>query len=340
MCFHCLLIILAFFCFNIGCSAAENALFLTDSEPKRSISLSPIWSHDLNKALFQAQEEHKVLVVAFLGNAWCPWAEKLKGDVLNSPQFFNRLKGIAHCAVVSLDEEDSEHNKQMRNIFHIEQSPTIVLFDYSQEEIARLGFLPLSGQDYAGRVIELVENFEEVIAFLKNPKAVSSEEKMARIYLNAKKLSSQSYCDQILQIGLKKEKGSFFILEKYAALLEKFKFNSEVVQKTRKELINKDPDNERGTQLKMAILEFQKLGFKVKGRKSIYRAVFPLVDYVHKFGKNDPENLWKIEMMIAQFFFTKNEREQALAHAQASLQAAPEKVKGEVKDVVDYITGS
>jgi protein disulfide-isomerase len=338
--FHYLLIILAFFCFNIGCSAAENTLLSTDPEPKQSISLSPIWSHDLNKALVQAQEEQKILVVAFLGDAWCPWAEKLKGDVLNSPQFLSRLKGIAHCAVVSLDEEDSEHNKQMRNIFHIEQSPTIVLLDYSQEEIARLGFLPLSAQDYAAQIIELVENFEEVIAFLKNPKAVSSEERMTQLYMNAKKLSSQSYRDQILQIGLKKEKGSFFILEKYAALLEKSKFKSEAVQKTRKELIDKDPDNEMGTQLKMAVLEFQKLGFKVKSKRSIYKAVSPLVHYVQKFGKDDPENLWKVEMMIAQFFFTKNEREQALAHAQASLQAAPEKVKGEVKDVVDYITGS
>ncbi|MBS0653609.1 MAG: thioredoxin family protein [Verrucomicrobia bacterium] len=335
-----MLIILAFFGFNVGHSAAENTLLSTDSEPKQSISLSPIWSQDLDDAFLQAQEEQKILVVAFLGDAWCPWAEKLKGDVLNSPQFLNSLKGIAHCAAVSLDEEDSEHNKQMREIFHIEQSPTIVLFDYSQEEIARLGFLPLSAKDYAVQVLELAQHFEEVIAFLKSPKSVSSEEQMAQLYAHAKKLSSQSYRDQILQIGLKKEKGSFFILEKYAGLLEKFKFKSETVQKTRKELIDKDPDNKMGTQLKMAILEFQKLGTKVKSKRSIYKAVSPLVHYVEKFGKDDQENLWKVEMMIAQFFFTKNEREQALAHAQASLQAAPEKVKGEVKDVVDYITGS
>ncbi len=340
MFFRCLLISSAFFCFNIGYAKVESALLFAGGEPKRSISLSSIWSDDLDRALFRAQEDQKILVVAFLGDGWCPWAEKLKGDVLNSPHFLNRLKGIAHCAAVTLDEEDSEHNKQMRSIFHIEQSPTLVLFDYSQEEIARLGFLPLSAQDYAAQVIELVENFEEVVAFLKNPKVLNSEEQMAQLYINAKKLSSRSYRDQILQIGLKKEKGSFFILEKYAALLEKSKFKSEAVQKMRKELIDKDPDNKMGTQLKMAILEFQRLGFDVKGKESICKAVSPLVNYVQKFGKDDPDNLWKVEMMIAQFFFAKNQREQALAHAQASLQATPEKMKSEVKDIVDYIKRS
>jgi protein disulfide-isomerase len=340
MYFHYLLIILAFFCFNIGHSASKNSLLSVDPQQKPSVPLSPVWTHELDKAFLQAQEEQKVLIVAFLGDGWCPWAEKIKNEVLNAPEFLNSLKGVALCAAVGLDEEESEHNREMRDIFHIDQSPTIVLFDYSQEEIARLGFLPLSAKDFAAQVLELAQNFEEVISFLKNPKSVGSEERIAQLYLNAKKLSSKSYLDQIMQIGLKKEKGSFFILEKYAQVLEKSKFKSEAVQKLRKELIDKDPDNQMGTQLKMAVLEFQKLGAKVKGKRSIYKAVSPLVGYAEKFGKGDRENLWKVEMMIAQFFFTKNEREQALIHAKASLQAAPENVKAEVKDLVDYITAS
>lgn len=340
MYFHYLLIILTFFCFNLGHSAPESSLLSIDPQQKQSIPLSPIWSQELDKAFLQAQEEQKILIVAFLGDGWCPWAEKIKNDVLNAPEFLKSLKGVALCAAVSLDEEESERNKELREIFHIDQSPTIVLFDYSQEEIARLGFLPLSAKDFAAQVLALAQDFEEVIAFLKNPKAATSEERITQLYLNAKKLSSKSYLDQLMQIGLKKEKGSFFILEKYAQVLEKSKFKSEAVQKLRKELMDKDPDNRMGTQLKMAVLEFQKLGAKVKGKRSIYKAVSPLVHFAEKFGKNDQENLWKVEMMIAQFLFTKNEREQALVHAKASLQAAPENVKPEVKDVVDYMTGS
>lgn len=307
--------------------------------PQETIPLSPIWSKNFNQAFALAQKEKKILVVAFLGDSWCPWSEKLKKDILNSPLFVKSIQEVAHCAVVHLDEKETAHNKHFREVFHVDQTPSLVLFDYSQEEIARLGFLPLSAEAYADQVLELVQNFERVIAFLKDPKSVSSEELIAQIYADAKKLSSQSYRDQILEIGLKREKGSFFILEKYAHLLDKLKFKSPLVQKTRKELMAKDPHNQMGTQLKMAVLEFQKLGLKMKGKNRVHKAISPLLDYVQKFGKEDPENLWKVEMMIAQFLSTKNEHEMALSHAKASLDAAPEIVKNEVKDVVDYLTG-
>lgn len=285
----------------------------------------------------RAQHEKKVLLVAFLGENWCPWSEKLKRDVLNSQEFLHKLEGLAHLAVAIVDEEESERNKALQEVFHIEQTPTLVLFDYSQEEIARLGFLPLNSEEYAQAAIELTEHFEEVVSFLNNPQLKKSEEEMVELYLKAKKLSSKSYGNQILQIGLKREKGSFFLLEKYESLLKKFKFKSKTVQKARKQVIERDPDNKMGTLLKMAMLEFQELSPKVKGKNKIDKAISPLVNYVQKFGKQDRENLWRVEMMIAQFLFAKNELEQALVHARASLDVAPENMKGEVEEMVDYL---
>lgn len=325
--------------FLLGLVHSDLSNVYLGSEPTsmENTALNECWSSDFSQAVLAAQKEKKILVLAFVGGGWCPWSEKMKQDVLNDPDFFKPLEGCADFVYIELDKEDSEFNRHWKQLLHIDQTPTLLLLDYSQEEIARFGFLALSASEYADLLVQQVQNFEQVVAFLKNPKMQISEEEMIKLYANAKKLSSRSYRDQILQIGLKNEKGGFFLLEKYADQLDKLKFKSLVVQKTRKELMDKDPDNRLGIQLKMAILEFQKLGLKAKKQKSVFKAISPLVHYKEKFGRRDPENLWKIEMMIAQFLFTKNQKELAQSHAKASLQAAPENMKSEVKDVVEYI---
>ncbi len=337
------LLVLASFSFTIGHAAAESGLFSMDGKESKHEESAPLcssWMRDVDEAFSLAQEQQKTLIVAFIGEPWCPWAEKMKKDVLNSREFLENLEDSTLFLAVGLDEHDSERNQKLREMFAIDQSPTFVIFDYSHEEIVRFGFLPLSAKKYARHVLDSVLHFEEMIAFLKQPNPSFSEEQIQQLYLNAKNLSSSNYREKILQIGLKKEKGSFFILEKYANQLEKLKFKHPLVQKTRKELLERDPDNRFETQLKMAILDFQKLARRAKGKNRMRKAISPLLDYVQKFGKADADNVWKVQMMIAQFLFSKKESQEAIAHAQASLEAAPVAFKPEVQDVIDYLQSS
>ena len=76
-----------------------------------------------------------------------------------------------------------------------------------------------------------------------------------------------------------------------------------------------------------------------KKKKQVFRAISPLLGYIHEFGKEDRENLWKVEMMVTQFLLAQNEREMALEHARASLNAAPDAVKGEIEVIIDYLNG-
>ncbi len=329
-----LLIIALIFFFS---AKGHSDLISVNSNEQERVALAKNWSRDLEESFLQAQQEQKVLIVAFLGENWCPWSEKLKRDVLNAPEFLRCFEGIGHFAVALIDQEGSTHNKALQKVFHVDQTPTVILFDYSHEEIARLGFLPVTPEQYAQSAIKLIEQFEEVITFLKNPRGGATEEEIKSIYLKAKELSSRLYKNQILQMGLKREKGSFFLLEKYEDLLKQFKLKSQVVQKVRKQLIEKDPDNKRGTQLKIALLEFDALSSKESGKNKIDKVISPLVHYLKKFGKQDRENLWKVEMMIAQFLFTKKEQEQALAYARASLAEAPDEMKQQVQEMVDYL---
>ena len=46
--------------------------------------------------------------------------------------------------------------------------------------------------------------------------------------------------------------------------------------------------------------------------------------------KKDPKNVWQIEMKISQYFFTQNRIEEALSHAKASLDTAPDEYKKEI----------
>ena len=66
-------------------------------------------------------------------------------------------------------------------------------------------------------------------------------------------------------------------------------------------------------------------------------AVQPLIQYIQKFGKTDKENVWKLQMIISQFFLDKNRLPQALDHAQASLELAPDSVKSDIATAVKNI---
>jgi thioredoxin-related protein len=300
------------------------------------------WSEDYIQTLTKAQENGKPLVLAFMGAGWCPWSEKLEKEILSDPAFLDPLKGEVN--LVWLNCPSSKGNttlrvQELKSLYQINELPTIVVITPMQEEMFRIGYLPLTPADYATRLQKMIADYNEVNGNVDGQggyQELSSLglEDLQRLYVKARELKASRYVDRLMALGLEKDKGTFFLLEKYADLLESG--NKAEAEVFKEKIIDRDPKNLKGSQLRLAILDFQVKSHHQK-KKSIKSAVKPLADYLTKFGEKDKENAWRVEMMMAQYLFTKNEVEEALKHANASFTKAPEEQKAEIAQTVDYL---
>ncbi len=62
-----------------------------------------------------------------------------------------------------------------------------------------------------------------------------------------------------------------------------------------------------------------------------------LVDYISKFGAKDKENLWRLQMIISQVYFDKNNLDEALKYAESSYISAPSSAKAEISMAINSI---
>ncbi len=295
----------------------------------------PGWRTDEAEALKTAQEVKKPLVIAFLGNGWCPWSEKLATEMLGNKEFVGAISERAILLHLPMTQERSHEAEAMRHKYQVYHCPQVIAYAEDGEEIGRIEYTPVSAVEYAHNLLHLITQFHAVRALIDHPQNDRDIEQLVKLYESAKYFSAPFYKEKLLEIGLANDPGSFFILEKYATLLHKYKLKNPLVQQMRKKVMERDPKNQRGVHLDLAVLEFQKLATALKSKESPDKAVAPLVQYLKTFGKKDRENTWKVELMIAQYYYSKNKTEDALKHARASFDLAPEVSKHEIADLIE-----
>jgi protein disulfide-isomerase len=66
-------------------------------------------------------------------------------------------------------------------------------------------------------------------------------------------------------------------------------------------------------------------------------ACAPLTAYINTYGKQDQENLWRLEMIISQVYLDKDKISQALKYAKSSFDAAPKTVQPEIAMAIKNI---
>jgi protein disulfide-isomerase len=291
------------------------------------------WRGSEGQVLRSAAQENRPVVAVFLSAQGCPWSQKLFSDVLGSPLFREKVGAEAILWQVLLQEGD----KDLREKYHVQVCPQILLLDPRGKEFARMEYLPLDAMGYAAEIHCLIENFQELCRVLEKEDALFEEQKWQDLYAKAQKFSAPYFKQIILERGLQQEKGTFFHVEKFAALLEKYKPKDPQVQKLKKQLLDLDPDNAQGTHFKVAVLEYKKTLSRLKKFDRMQKPLKPLLQFVSKFGKTDQENLWKAELMIAEYLFTKNSVAEALKHARASYLAAPGDAKQQIAETIAYM---
>lgn len=334
-----------FFCILVlacaGVFAESKARLFSDKSDQQKY----YWKENYQEAFALAKEGQKALLLVFVGSDWCPWSEKLQEEVLVNETFLKELSNDVVFVWVDFPEkleqpEDKKsENLRLKNKFAVHEFPSLVLMDLSEQEITKLGYLPMPPQEFSVYLKGLLSHYRELQPLVEGPQLKDlNEVRLEEIYTKAQCSGFNRFKDMILEAGLKRNKGPFFLLEKYTTLLECGKKKKDLeVQTLRDEIIKRDPKNEKGSHLRLALLDFQLLATKYKKKDKTETVVEPLMEYVKRFGSKDKENTWRVEMMIAQYLFSKKIIGSALEHAKASYDTAPDILKPEIEETIKYL---
>jgi thioredoxin-related protein len=282
-------------------------------------------------------------LLAFVGSKWCPWSQKLEEEILTQSDFIKSAK--EDFVLVWLDFPENtlfspkvkEENWELKEAYDIQELPTLLVVDQDGGVVSRWGYIPMDVKSFVSMLKEAYGTYEQVKKALEGEEFDTlSPERLQELYLKSKKLDCKKFQEKLLEAGMFRGKDSYFLLEKYASLLEKEKKEGEAVE-LRKKIADLDPKNTQGIHLQLALLDFQKKSTLATKKAHDKSAIEPLLEYVSQFGKMDRQNLWRVEMMIAQHLFSKGFPSKALKHAQASYDSAPEDAKAEIAQSIEYI---
>ncbi len=302
------------------------------------------WTDRLDKGLQFAKETDKAVLVAFVGTDWCPWSQKLQREILTSPDFLKVVRDrfvlvwIDFPEGSALPSEKIEENERIRNQFDVQELPTIMLLDTKGDLISKCSYLPLSSKEFAHRACELLEDYQLVKERVEEEISPNvSQELLKDLYIKAKKLDNQKLKSALLEIGMQHGKGAFFLLEKYATLIQNDPEKSPEITSIRSRILESDPKDQEHSRLQLAIMDFHRKEESPVKQQDYKKTLKPLLSYLKDFGDKDSENRWKVQLMIAQYLFRKGKVEDAIQHAQASLDNAPEESKADVEQTLSYL---
>lgn len=287
-----------------------------------------LWIEDYKKAVEIAKQKNQLLLIAFLGPDECPWSQKLDTEVLSDQEFIDELNPIFTLVKVRLG------NNALKEKYQVKELPLIMLASSSGEPIARTHYLPLSSADFLSYIKELLVDFQLIKMVISDGHLKNMPfEQLKTLYQKALRLENPEFKNAIVEKGLKRDRGAFFLLQQYGSMIETGKMKDLKTLKLRHKILSRDPKNEHGTHLKIALMEYQAL---MKKSKKPERVLRPLFEYTQTFGKKDHENLWKIEMMIAELLFSHNFLQDAMKHATLSYEAAPETERAGISQSIEY----
>lgn len=276
-----------------------------------------------------ADEQNRPIVALFLGEGNSPWSQRLQQELI--PCTFFREQVASEGLIWQIRD-----SQQVEQHYGVQQFPCILLLDPKGKEFARLDYDASDSILFSKRILSLIQDFHEVCKAIDRGLPELDEETLRTLYVRASHLSTTCFKQLILHQGLRREKGTFFHLEKYALLLDKVKLKHPEVLKLKKELLARDADNRWGTQRIIALLEFEKRAATLKQKERVEKALAPLISYLERFGDKD-ENGWRVEMQIAEFLFARHALTAALDYAKKAQIHAPQNAKSQIASAMAYM---
>lgn len=278
------------------------------------------------------QKNEKPALLVFLSPEGCPWCDKLVTDILDQEEFKTSIATTFNLLRVYVSDNGRQ---EMSKKYHIDQVPMFVLVDKEGQEITRVGYLPKNPKEMAEHLQSV---FVRVQALQEKLTQIDLEavpiEIVRHYYTEAKTTGIKKLQEQLLSIGLKLDRSTFFLLEQYKRCIG---VERKKAKKLKEEIQTRDAHNKEGSQLQLAFLDFQ---LRQEENMPLDQVIKPLTKYLKHFGEEDKENRWKVEMTLTQYCFSKEDRQKALEYARKALQDAPLESQEEIREAIHYIKGN
>lgn len=304
------------------------------------------WHTDYAEAQSLSSKSEKPLLLFFNGSDWSGWAMKMKHEILDLPQFQEKIERELVCVDIdfpkhqALPEKIRQQNLTLKKNYDVSETPSLLLVDVDGRLIAKVGYIPESIETLSEDLLRFLKQDKELqrgiqtleASLSSTEKAVDESCNIRRLYALAQELRQPPALERVIALGLKTQ-DPYFYTEKYRLLLEQGGFNSAAALKIREELSTLDPINAQGTHFTLALIDYQELS----QRGSPQKAIEPIKNYLERFGSQDLENAWRLELMLAEAYLESQEYGLALEYAQKAYDSAPESRWNEVAQSVEYI---
>lgn len=303
------------------------------------------WLTNYNEAVNQSRNSGKPILLFFTGSDWCGWCHKLENEVLDTPEFADRVNDKYIFLLVDfplktpLEPALAAQNKELQQRFDVRGYPTIILLDDEQKQIGSTGYRPGGAKAYADYLENMVNEakaYKQKVSLLEARPPVGPE--LESLYYKARQLCRYDDVNKIIQTGMKSANNRFFLLERYRTLSEEGFIHHPEALAVKEKLIEQDPENGNATQYEMAVIEFE--AYSEEMERENYApdlAVAPLTAYIEKFGAKDQANLWRLNMIISQVYLDHSNFEKALKYAKQAKLTAPIALQNEIAFVIKNI---
>ena len=290
------------------------------------------WCTEESAVLSRAAAENKPIVLACMESDFCPWSQKMFDEILSQKIFSSAMREESILWLCRMRAEGNAKEERLREKYKIEECPVLLLLDPNGREFARFEYLPLEPQVFADHLLEAISDFKEICIALKEERGKSAPKRWQELYHKSKRFSSIDFKKLVLERGIAEDPGVDLLLEKYAFALEQSGRKSSLAKTCKKRLIARDPENRLKVHYKIAMAEFHAAAHTKKSSKKILK---PLMHYLAHF--QDKENIWNVEMTIAQFLFKEQRKQSALDYANRAYSQCPESMQEEIAASIAYI---
>lgn len=290
------------------------------------------WMTNFEEAQNLAKKEKKPILLFFTGSDWCGWCHKLENEALSTNEFYDSAGDKFIFVMVDfplktpLDAKTTAKNKELQKKYGVQGFPTVILLDENLQKIAQTGYQAGGGRAYAEHLKNKVESFKgyrQKMSKLSSSGLDSKE--LQTLYGKAKELCRPDDAYRIIKIGMQNQDNRFFLLERFRFLANEGQIPTSETESIRQKLLLQDNDNTLKTHYDIAVIEFEAHAHEME--KENYApeiALAPLVAYIERFGNEDEDNTWRLQMIMSQVYLDNDRLKDALKYAKAAHALAPE----------------
>lgn len=302
------------------------------------------WHMDYKEAAEESMRTQLPLLVVFLGSDWHASCMKAYKEVFSSSAFSQQVRDTFVCLGVdfpkySQQSEDIRiQNYELKSKFQIDELPSLLILSSEGRKIyATSSFGSETGESLGKHLLHVLDSDTKISQAMLNISELSMDD-LQNYYRLSEEVVRKDFMEAALEVGVQKE-DYFFLSEAYRILVESGAMDSEECQRIKHKLLGQDPHNAKYTHFTVALVEFQELAKRAQSDiyQDVSQVIAPLESYLSQFGQTDMENVWKIEMMIAQFYLDSDQWKSALEHAEVAFETAPKEMRSEIARSLDYI---